>query len=169
MAKPANDVNVVLIADIASRATMLHDIMARAGVDGVIRRLSADNSAIDCVRQSGAYQHETPPDLYLFDYSSPDSVITSVLKEIAFCSEKPEAPVILMVSPKSQLMLDAGEIDDGMSVMLSPTSLPSFVRKLRVGRRKLFFRALRTLCEFGPILVRTPETALRKQKLAMSA
>ena len=165
------DVNVVLIADNTCRATMLHNIMQQAGVSGVIRRLPADSSAINCVRQTGAYRHKTLPDFFLFDYSRPDAETTALLKEITFSGERPEAPVILLVSPKSQAMLDAGEIDDGDSVMLSPTSLPSFIRKMRVGRRKLFFRALRTLYQFGPILVSTPQTELRKRhrKLAMTA
>lgn len=173
MTRTAEDLDVVLISDIADCATLLHDTMLRANVNGVVRRLPADKRTIDFVRRSGPYQHQAPPDLYLFDYAIPDAKATSLVREVAFCPKKPDVPVILLVSPTSQAMLDAGEIDDGKSVMLSPTSLPAFIRKLRIGRRKLFFRALRTLYEFGPILVNTPATALRQQqrqqKLAMTA
>jgi len=93
------------------------------------------------------------------------------LREIAFGQGKAGVPVILLTSPESQKLLDAGEIDGGQAVMFTPTALPSFVGKMRNGGRKSFFKALRTLYQFGPILVRTPEKFLRQdaQKEAIAA
>ncbi len=160
MEKLPKNVNILLIADLPGRATLLHDLMRNAGISGTIRRLSANRSAIDGARQSGAFKSKPLPELIFFDYSNPDARTTSILKKIAFHSIKPEVPIVLMVSPESEALLDSGQIDGGGSVMFSATPLPAFIRKMHVDQRKTFFKALRTLYQFGPILVRTPETAL---------
>ncbi|NIM22556.1 MAG: hypothetical protein GTN64_09115, partial [Candidatus Latescibacteria bacterium] len=56
-------------------------------------------------------------------------------------------------------LLQDGRIDDTEAVMFSPTSLPSFIGKMKNGKRATFFKALNTLYEYGPILVRLPVTA----------
>lgn len=155
-----HDIDLVLIADQPNRATALHDLMQDSGVDGVIRRLSPGKSAMDCVRQTGVYRNKTLPDLFICDFSAPDKRKISLLREIAFGANKAAVPVIVLTSPDSAAMLDSGEIDGGEAVMFTPTALTSFVGKMRNGGRISFFKALRTLYQFGPILVRTPDELL---------
>lgn len=161
MQQTENGVNLVLIADNPGRASMLRDTMEDTGINGVIRRLAPGAPAIDCARKAGAYQKKTLPDLILFDYSEPDERNTSVLRDIAFSSERARVPVVLLTTPASQDLLDTGDVDGDQAVMFSPTSLKSFVSKLKLDKRKSFFRALATLYQYGPILVRIPDTAIQ--------
>lgn len=155
---------MVLVADRPCRANMMRDVMREAGISGVIRRLSPGSDAIDCARQTGTYRDRNLPDLIVFDYAYPDKHRTQILKQIAFGSDKSSAPVILLTSPVSQWLLESGEVDGGDAVMFSPTALAAFVRKMALDRRAAFFKALRTLYQFGPILVRTPAAILNQDK-----
>ncbi len=154
-------VNLVLIADNPDRAAMLRDTMERTGINGVIRRLEPGAPAIDCARKSGAYRQKDLPDLILFDYADPNEANTSVLRDIAFSKERAQVPVVLLTSPSSQELLDAGDVGGNKVVMFSPTSLQSFVGKMKNDKRRSFFKALDTLFQYGPILVRMPESFRR--------
>ena len=165
------DLNLVLIADNPASAAMLRDAMEKTGINGVIRRLAPGIPAVDCARQSGAYRHKSLPDLILFDYSVPDEHNTAILREIAFSGQRARVPVVLLTSPVSQALLNNGDVDVDEAVMFSPTSLMSFVHKLRAAKRKSFFRALHTLFQYGPILVRVPTAYLgyEEPEMALSA
>lgn len=165
------DLNLVLITDRSNRANMLHDEMQQSGVDGLIRRLRPGRNAINCVRRTGKYQQNPVPDLFIYDFSNPDDLTTSVLRDVAFCERKSSVPVVLLTSPNSQAILDAGDLDGGKAIMLSPLKLTSFITKMKPGNRNLFLKALRTLYQFGPILVQTPQAVLAQdsRELAMSA
>jgi hypothetical protein len=45
--------------------------------------------------------------------------------------------------------------------MFSPTRLSTFIRKMTFEKRPSFLRALRTLYQYGPILVRPSDSAMR--------
>lgn len=164
-------VNLVLIADNPDRASMLRATMEKTGINGVIRRLSPGAPAIDCARKSGAYRQKELPDLILYDYADPDDRCTSVLRDIAFGSERARVPVVLLTSPGSQDLLDTGEVDGNKAVMFSPTSLSSFVGKMKTDTRTSFFKALDTLYQYGPILVRMPRSMRQSdsEQMALSA
>ena len=166
-----NDLNLVLISDNPMGASMLRDAMQKSGIQGLIRRLPPGTAAISCARKTGLYANKAMPDLILFDYSAPDEHNTAVLRDIAFSGERARVPLVLLTSPASQQILDNGDVDEHKSVMFSPTSLTCFVRKLAINKRRSFFRALDTLYQYGPILVRVPSTfvGLRHQDMAMSA
>lgn len=163
MSDTENDIEVVLIADRPGRAKLLHDMMAEFGVSGLIRRLVPGELAIQRARQQGSFRHTPLPDLFFFDFSNPDKRQVAALRKIAFGPDKASVPVILLTSPESEEMLDAGEVDGGHAVMLTPTSLSSCIERMRIGRRKGFFKALKIFYEFGPILVRTPEHVLSQE------
>jgi len=155
------NINLVLIADNPDRASMLRDTMERTGISGVIRRLMPGTPAVNCARKSGAYREKQLPDLILFDYADPSEKNTSVLRDIAFGNDRSRVPVVLLTSPISQELLDTGNVGGNEAIMFSPTSLSSFVGKMKNGKRSSFFKALNTLYQYGPILVRLPESSLR--------
>ncbi len=161
-------VELVLIADDPQRATLLRDAMRKNGINGVIRRLAPGPAAVACARHSGAYANKGRPDLVVYDYSDPSEHNTAVLRDVAFCSDRSRVPVVLLTSPTSQDLLETGDIDGDTAVMFSPTSLMSFVRKMKAGKRKSFFHALNTLYQYGPILVRLPETCLSYSRHALA-
>ena len=164
-------VELVLIADDPQRATLLRDTMRKNGINGVIRRLSPGPAAIACARNTGAYADKGLPDLVVYDYSDPTEHNTGVLRDIAICNERSRVPVVLLTSPTSLDLLETGDVDGDTAVMFSPTSLPSFIRKMQAAKRKSFFRALNTLYQYGPILVRLPEACLGygRHALALTA
>ncbi|MCP5091353.1 MAG: hypothetical protein GY949_10565 [Gammaproteobacteria bacterium] len=165
------DLNLVLIANNPQRASMLRDTMERTGIRGIIRRLSPGVPAIDCARRSGAYRDKDAPDLILFDYVNPDEESTSILRNLAFSKQRARVPVVLLTSASSRELLNTTEIADSDAIMFSPTSLTSFIGKMKVEKRSKFFKALDTLFQYGPILVRMPESLLRRdfEQMALSA
>jgi len=156
-----NGINLVLIAENPNRASMLRDTLEMTGISGVIRRLEPGSPAIDCARKLGAYRQKDLPDLILFDYADPNERTTSILRDLAFSKEKARVPVILLTSRCSQDLLDTGDVGGEDAIMFSPTSLKSFVGKMKNEKRTSFFKALRTLYQYGPILVRMPASFRR--------
>ena len=154
------DVNLVLVTDRSECATMVRDLMRESGIEGIIRRLPLGGEAVSCGRGSGSYRRKAAPDLLLFDYSVVDDYGTDILRQLAFGSNRARVPVVLLTSPQTQDLLEAGEIDDGKAVMFSPTALKAFIAKLHIANRQRFLKALATLYQYGPILVRTPRWAL---------
>jgi len=157
----ADNINLVLIAADSARASLLRDTMSNCGVEGVIRRIDPGNPAVECARQTGPYRKKPLPDLFFVDFTNPNEENIAVLKAIAFGEQRTSVPVVLMTSDYSQELLDNGDVAEESTVMFSPTSLPSFFRKMNSGKRPTFFKALRTLYQYGPILVRPPESKLR--------
>lgn len=153
------DINLVLIADDPGRASILQHTMETSGIKGIIRRIDPGNAAIDCARQTGAYCNKALPDLIFFDITRPTEKNTEVLSEVAFGDARSRVPVVLLTNSDSPELLEDGSIRDAKAVMFSPTSLPSFVGKMKNGQRAAFFRALKTLYQYGPILVRLPVSA----------
>ncbi|MBT8067628.1 MAG: hypothetical protein KJO09_10335 [Gammaproteobacteria bacterium] len=161
MQMSANDINLVLIAENSARAKLLRDTMSNCGINGVIRRIDPGAPAVDCARQTGPYREKPLPDLFFLDFTDPSDECIAVLKAIAFGEQRTSVPVVLMTSDYSQDLLDNGDVAEDTAVMFSPTSLPSFFRKMKTGKRPSFFKALRTLYQYGPILVRPPESQMR--------
>ena len=156
MTETEKDINLILIADDPGRANALRESLQVAGISGVIRRVTPGERAVDCARRKGPFGTCDTPDLILFDYEDPDEDKTTVLTEIAFSPERTEIPVVLLTSPESQELLDSGDVGDDKAVMFTPTSLSSFIDKMRNGHREVFLKAVRTLYEYGPILVSMP-------------
>lgn len=155
------DINLVLIADDQGRASILRSMMEKFGINGVIRRINPGENAIDCARKAGPYREKSLPDLIFFDFTDPNEESIAVLREIAFGHKRARVPVVLLTSNASLGVLDDDRVSDPTAIMFSPTSLPSFVGKMKNGKRSAFFRALDTLYQYGPILVRLPESARR--------
>lgn len=160
MKKSTRGINLVLIAKYPERASMLRSTMVQFGIDGVIRRISPGAPAVDCAHQRGAYCEKPLPDLFFFDFTEPTEACISVLKAIAFGDRRTAIPVVLITSAESQDLLDSGAVAEDAAVMFSPTSLASFIHKMKSDQRPSFFKALHTLYQYGPILVRPPESAL---------
>ncbi|MDJ0749204.1 MAG: hypothetical protein QNJ11_06950 [Woeseiaceae bacterium] len=156
MIENEKDINLVLIGENPGCANTIREILQVAGISGIIRRVTPGERAVECARRKGSYQSADSPDLILFDYEVPDKDKTTVLNEIAFCPDRASIPVVLLTSPESQKMINDGDVGDDKAVMFTPTSLTSFVDKMRNGQREVFLKAVRTLYEYGPILVSMP-------------
>ena len=171
MGNSDNELNLVLVADRPGRSQLLCEQLQQAGVNGVIRRMPYGGDAIACAKRNGNYRWRPAPDLVIFDYSHVDEYSTDILRQLAFGDDKAKVPVVIMTSPDSQAELDDGRVDGGDAVMFSPTALEAFIEKMRSDNRSRFFKALKTLYQYGPILVRTPGWVLEQDghEFAMSA
>ncbi len=156
MTENEKDINLVLIGENPGCANMIRESLQVAGISGIIRRVTPGERAVECARRKGSFQAADTPDLILFDYEKPDDDKTTVLNEIAFCADRTRIPVVLLTSPESQKLINNGDVGDEKAVMFTPTSLTSFVDKMRNGHREVFLKAVRTLYEYGPILVSMP-------------
>ena len=156
MTQNEKDINLVLIGDDPGCANTIRETLQVAGISGIIRRVKPGDRAVECARHEGSFESTDLPDLILFDYEEPDQGKTELLHEIAFCPERAEVPVVLLTSPESQELIDNGDVGDDKAVMFTPTSLSSFINKMRNGHREVFLKAVRTLYEYGPILVSMP-------------
>ena len=156
MTENEKDINLVLIGNDPGCANTIRESLQVAGISGIIRRVIPGERAVECARRKGSYQAADSPDLILFDYGEPDDDKTTVLNEIAFCPDRARIPVVLLTSPESQKLINRGDVGDDKAVMFAPTSLTSFVDKMRNGHREVFLQAVRTLYEYGPILVSMP-------------
>lgn len=153
-------VNVVLISDRHDRTSLLKESLQRAGVVSSVTSVSPNKALLARARQSGVHKSDPLPHFFLFDYTNPTTSITDVLRQLAFGKLKTAAPVLVMTSPESQRYLDSGDIDGGKAIMSSPTGFHTLGRKLRFSNRPKYFKALRIFYEYGPILIRAPQSLL---------
>jgi DNA-binding response OmpR family regulator len=157
--------NVLLIARSSEPALALRDLMEEQQLSCMLRRIEPGNGATAYVRRSGIYQKITPPDLILFDFTSPDAEQMSLLKSIAFGPKRAPVPVIILTRGVGERSLDRDGILDSYSTMFAPTELSCFLTKMREHRRRRFLRALEVMYELGPILVRSPRLVRRVARI----
>ncbi len=155
-------INVLLIADCSATAAMLRQVMEQSGLRGEIRRMHQGRSAVAYARRSGPYKEAKSPHLILLDFSAPDERCLSIVTELAFGQDRAPAPVILLTSPESEHFLHSGNLTRDSSRIFAPTSLLSFIRKMRQHPRSRFLRALSVMYDLGPILVRLPASFVRR-------
>lgn len=154
--------NLLLIADDSATAAMLRQVMEQSGLTGEIRRMHQGRSAVAYARRSGPYTDAKSPDLILLDFSAPDERSRAIATEIAFGAGRALAPVILLTSPDSEYLLQSDVFQRDSFRMFAPTSLFSFIKKMRQHSRNRFLRALTVMYDLGPILVRLPASFVRR-------
>lgn len=163
----SSELELVLITDRVDRTSLLHELFAKAGIPADIRRLAPRDSVLERIHHGERYPEKSVPSLFFFDFIRPNEQTIGFLRAMAFEGRKPIAPLVLITSPESVDLLDSGEIDGGETIMFSPTGLASFVRKMRSQNRDHFLKALQILFQFGPILVRAPQTVLMRDPVEL--
>lgn len=149
--------DLLLIGDDKGLDSTLRALLKSSGVSGTMRRMAPGSAATQCARRSGDHQDPVAPNLVFFDFSAPNEANTAVLRDIAFGEQRARIPVILLTTASSQHLLHAENISGDDAIMFAPTPLRSFVQKMRDEQRATFLKAVRTLYEYGPILVQLPE------------
>jgi hypothetical protein len=165
----ARKVSLTLVSDRPDHASLFYDVFRQAKVSMELQRMIPGEKTLAIIRQSASSHSSAAPDAVFFDFTDPHEEGCAMLQKIAFGKNKAKSPVILMTSPESLLLLESGDIDGGGAIMFSPTGFVSFARKMRNNNRAQFFKALRTLYQFGPILVRAPRAMLQKDYLGSIA
>ena len=158
VAEQTHSINALLISDSQDNASLLIDTMEREGLDGEIQRARPSPAAVDSARRCGRFRYAPPHDFVLLDFSEPDEASQSVVSELAFGASPARVPIVLLTSSESEYLLKPDSPLTAGTCMFAPTSLGSFIGKMRQHSRKRFLRALSVMSELGPVLVRLPGT-----------
>ena len=156
MSEQIYSINALLISDSSDNASLLIDTMEREGLAGEIHRTGPSPAAVDSARRCGRFRYAPPHDFVLLDFSKPDEASLSVVSELAFGASRARVPIVLLTSTESEFLLKPDSPLTAGTCMFAPTSLSSFVSKMRQHPRKRFLRALAVMSELGPVLVRLP-------------
>jgi len=169
--KDQTTISVLMISAESDKAALLRQLMEQQGLCGEIRRVEPGRGAITVAGRNGPCSADAAPDVVMLDFSAPDKRTVAVLQQIARDRMHLPAPVILLTSPASEELLRSGNVKFDASRVFAPTSLPSFVRKMREHSRQRFLRALSVMANLGPILVRLPASLPEQveNKAALSA
>ena len=142
---------------------MLIRAIERYGEVAEIQQLRPTKKAAALARRRGRCAEATPHDLILYDLSQPNKRTLSTVSEIAFGPDRTSSPVVLLTSLDSEYLLDSDSLTQGNNNMFAPTSLCSFLGKMREHSSDRFLRALSVLSDIGPIVVRLPDFYSRDQ------
>jgi len=153
---------LLLIADDSATAAMLRQVMEQSGLTGEIRRMHQGRGAVAYARRNGPYKDAKSPDLILLDFTAPDERCLSIATEVAFGPGRALVPVILLTSSDSEYLLHSGVFRRDSSRIFAPTTLFSFIKKMRQHSRNRFLRAVSVMYDLGPILVRLPASFVRR-------
>ena len=153
----ADDFEILLLADDAKRITMLRRSFRDNGLTCRINRLGLGKKAADFLHRQPPERPEMLRKLVLFDFAEASPQTLDLARDVAVGQDRSPCPVVLMTSPDTESMLEAGELDDGEATMFKARTLDTFLQKLVGGRRQNFLEALLTLYQYGPILARLPD------------
>lgn len=113
-------------------------------------------------RQAGRFRFASPVDVILIDFTAPDKSLLAVLSDITFGPKRLPTPTVLLTNENSEAVLGSADLQIGDSIMFAPTSLASFLNKMREHSQTRFLHALSRLSRIGPVLVRLPQHFARK-------
>lgn len=153
--------DMVLLSEDTYRVAMLRQLMLSVRIDGTLRRLGFSSKASAYLQSRTPYEETSLPDLVLFDLAEVQENSKDLLRSIAFGRQRTPVPVVLLTSPATESLLQAGDIDGGEATMFSPHTLTTLLKKLAGQRQPGFLKALSTLYEYGPILARQPTRFLQ--------
>ena len=156
-----SSMNLLFISNSEEKADMLRRAIEQQGLCGDIQRMRPSRSAVAYARRSGRFKQAPTHDFILFDFSEPDEKCLSIVADVAFGPNKAASPVILLTSPSSECLLDAGSLAIDDHGMFAPTTLSCFLNKMRQHSRSRFMRALTVMSDLGPVLVRLPGFFMR--------
>ena len=159
VSEQTKSINALLISASSDNAALLVAAMERAGLAGEIHRTRPSPGACESARRCGRFRHAPAHDFVVLDFSKPDEASLAVVSELAFGTSRARVPIVLLTTAESELLLRPDSPLTAGTCMFAPTSLGSFIAKIRQHSRKRFLRALAVMSELGPVLVRLP-TAL---------
>lgn len=154
--RPAK-LEILLVADDAVRVSLLRRSMRANGLSCNTRRVGYGKKALAYLRRHSPYQTTPAPHLVLIDLAEQSDAARELVQQMAFGKRRSPIPVVLLSSPAAEVLLESGELDGGEATMFTARALDSFFRKLVGQRRAGFLKALATLYEYGPIILRLPE------------
>jgi len=151
-----NSKDIRELIELISRSNFTTFEMEREGLEGQIHRTRPSPAAVESARRCGRFRHAAPHDFVLLDFSEPDEASLAVVSELAFGASRARVPIVLLTSTDSECLLKPDSPLTAGTCMFAPTTLGSFLAKMRQHSRKRFLRALAVMSDLGPVLVRMP-------------
>ena len=159
MSERNDSIRLAIIGDNSKRLALLRQEISRYDASCEIRTLDSAEAALAKRSESGQGAADTA-DVLLVDFAGPETARLSWIQALAFGRKRARTPVVIMTSDDSETLLRDSLDDRNRPVMFSPTPFSSFMSGLLQKKRSRFLKALGTLYQFGPILVRLPLSAI---------
>jgi CheY-like chemotaxis protein len=156
MQEDTESIQLLLISPSPARAELLSRTLAQHELKTELSVMRPSKNAVACVRRTGRFRCHAPFDVVLLDLAAMDRDMLCVVAAIAFGPDRVPTPTVLLTDDKAEEILDSGRLQTGDLVMFAPTSLPSFLNKMRQHSPGKFLQALSKLSGIGPVLVRLP-------------
>ena len=156
MPKNAESIRLLLISPSQARAELLSRMLQQQQLKTVLDVIRPSRSAVASVRRTVACGANCPFDVLLMDLAAAGKEMLGVLSELTFGIDRVSTPTVLLTDETAEAMLESGQLKTGDSIMFAPTSLPSFLGKMRQVPQHKFLHALSKLSGIGPVLVRLP-------------
>lgn len=135
-------------------ASLKRDVMG-AGLDADLRLKVAGHSAAASLRRIKADVEK--PHIVFLDFTEDTLLSRRMLRSIAFGEKRSAAILAVMTLPKTEALLQSGEVDGGEATMFSATSMSNVLQKLAGPSPQQMLHSLAVLNRFGPVLVSVPE------------
>ena len=163
MPNETGSLDIALIGEDRRRLALLRQEIQQRGPSCRIRTLNAAQALIAPSTGSGK-DSVGAADLLIVDFAGPETARLSWIHALAIGARRTRIPVVILTSGGSENLLRCSVSNDADVTMFSPTTLSAFMRGLQQTQSRFFMKALYTLYDFGPILVRLPDSALPKSE-----
>ena len=170
MSQQNNGIRLAIIGDDVKRLALLRQEIGRYDAFCEIQTLDAAQAALMKQAISGQGAVDTA-DVVLVDFAGPETARLSFVQALAFGRKRADTPVVIMTSEESESLLRSSADKRNKPTMFSPTPFSAFMTGLLQKKRNRFLKALDTIYQFGPILVRLPSSAIPNvtERTAVSA
>jgi len=135
-------------------ASLKRDVV-NAGLDADLSLKTAGHSTAAGLRRLRADAGRRH--VVFLDFTADTLLARRMLKCIAFGEKRSPAIVAVMTLPKTEALLQSGDVDGGEAIMFSSTSMSSVLQKLAGPGADKMLHSLAVLNRFGPVLVSVPD------------
>ena len=159
MTRQKQNIRLTIIGDNLRRLALLRQEISRYNEACEIQTCDAAQAAL--AKQGTTQQRAVDTaDVVLVDFAGPETARLSWVRALAFGPKRVRAPVVIMTNDESERLLRDSTEQKNKPTMFTPTPFAEFMIGLLPKKRGRFVRALNTLYQFGPILIRTPSPAI---------
>lgn len=156
MPRNTEAIRLLLISPSQVRPELLSRMLQQHQLNTELAVVRPSKNTVASVRRTDASPANRPFDVILLDLAAASNEMLGTLAALAFGVDRLVAPTVLLTDTTSEAILESGHLHTGDAIMFAPTSLPSFLGKMRQVPQDRFLHALSVLSAIGPILVRLP-------------
>ena len=159
MSRQKRNIRLTIIGDNVRRLALLRQEISRYDASCERQTLDAAQASLGKPATQGQSAFEAA-DVLLVDFAGPETARLSLVHALAFGRKRALTPVVIMTSEESERLLRNSTGKKDKPTMFTPTPFSAFMTGLLQEKRRRLVKALNTLYQFGPILVRLPSSAI---------